>query len=138
MTPQRHIHATQEAGKAFFMRNITGPVVMLNLLKFRDIADYSGSPKLAGESEISGKEAYKRYMQSVGPLLHAAGGELLFQGTGGAWLIGPESDSWDLVLVVKHASVQKFMAFAQDEAYLAIEGHRTAALMDSRLLPMEE
>lgn len=133
-----HIHATQEAGKAFFMRNITGPVVMLNLLKFREIADYSASPELAQTSEGTGAEAYRLYMKAVAPLLHAAGGEVLFQGKAGAYLIGPEAESWDLVLVVKHASVQKFMAFAQDEAYLVIEGHRTAALMDSRLLPMEE
>lgn len=132
-----HIHATQEAGKAFFMRNITGPVVMLNLLKFRELADYSAFPELAQASECTGAEAYSLYMDGVGPLLHAAGGEVLFQGTGGAFLIGPEAENWDLVLLVKHASVQKFLAFAQDEAYLAIAGHRTAALLDSRLLPME-
>lgn len=133
-----HIHANQETGKAFFMRGIPGPVVMLNLLKFKDVADYSGSPELTPNDEISGKEAYTLYMQGVGPLLEAAGGEVLFRGKGGSFLIGPESESWDLVLVVKHASVQKFMAFAQDEAYLKIAGHRTAALQDSRLLPMEE
>lgn len=138
MPQQNHIHATQEAGKAFFMRGISGPVVMLNLLKFKDIADYASSPALASETDISGAEAYKLYMRGVSPLLEAAGGEVLFQGKGGSFLIGPESESWDLVLVVKHASVQKFMAFAQDEAYLKIAGHRTAALQDSRLLPMEE
>ncbi len=138
MPQQSHIHATQEAGKAFFMRGISGPVVMLNLLKFNNTADYSKHPELASEAEISGEAAYKLYMKGVGPLLEAAGGEVLFQGKAGSYLIGPETESWDLVLVVKHASVQKFMAFAQDEAYLAIEGHRTAALLDSRLLPMEE
>ena len=30
------------------------------------------------------------------------------------------------------------MAFAEHEAYLAGLGHRTAALADSRLLPLEE
>jgi len=138
MSKHHHIHATQEAGKAFFMRGITGPVVMLNLLKFKEIADYSGSPALAQKAEISGAEAYKLYMQGVEPLLIAAGGEVLFQGKGGSFLIGPESEKWDLILVVKHASVQRFLAFAQDEDYLKIEGHRTAALLDSRLLPMEE
>jgi hypothetical protein len=39
---------------------------------------------------------------------------------------------------VRQSSVQAFMAFATDAAYLAGLGHRTAALEDSRLLPLAE
>jgi hypothetical protein len=35
------LHPTEQAGAALFARNITGAVVMLNMLRFRDIADYS-------------------------------------------------------------------------------------------------
>jgi len=38
----RFLDVTQEAGAALFARNITGEVIMLNLLGFRDVADYSG------------------------------------------------------------------------------------------------
>ncbi|KPJ94402.1 MAG: hypothetical protein AMJ53_05345 [Gammaproteobacteria bacterium SG8_11] len=40
---ERSLEVTQEAGAALFARNITGEVVMLNLLHFRDVADYSAN-----------------------------------------------------------------------------------------------
>lgn len=133
-----HLDPTQENGRRFLERGITGPVVMLNLLRFRDVADYSGAPELAPEAPISGKEAYNRYMAHTAPFLTAAGGELLFMGSGGHLLIGPEEAQWDLMLLVRHASVEAFMGMATNEAYLAGMGHRTAALEDSRLLPLSE
>lgn len=42
-----HLEPTQEAGRAFFQRGIAGPVVMLNLLRFRTLADYAANPELA-------------------------------------------------------------------------------------------
>lgn len=132
-----YIHATQENGRSFVMRQIEGPVVMLNLLNFRDAADYSGSPELDPGKPISGRAAYVLYMEAVQPLLAKSGGELLFMGKGGQYLIGPEADGWDAVLLVRQKSVARFLAFAEDPDYLAIAGHRTAALRDSRLLPME-
>ncbi|MCA9670121.1 MAG: DUF1330 domain-containing protein [Myxococcales bacterium] len=133
-----HIEPTQQAGRALFERGIEGPIVMLNLLRYREQADYSKSPQLAPEAPISGKEAYARYMQATLPLLEAAGGELVFIGDGGQHLIGPADEPWDLVLLVRHRSLQTFMSFATNADYLAIAGHRTAALADSRLLPIEQ
>ncbi|MFK7948554.1 MAG: DUF1330 domain-containing protein [Saprospiraceae bacterium] len=134
----KHIHVTQEQGKNFYMRGIKGEVVMLNLLKFKEVADYSDSPHLAPKESISGKAAYDLYMKTVTPLLAKAGSSLVFQGKGGQMVIDPTDEYWDLVLLVKHESVAKFMAFANDEAYKKIAGHRTAALEDSRLMPIEQ
>ena len=39
-----YIEPTQDAGRAFLTRNLTGPVVMLNLLRFRSVADYVATP----------------------------------------------------------------------------------------------
>ena len=44
---ETYLEATQESGRAFIMRGISGSVVMLNLLRFRDRADYSVAPHLA-------------------------------------------------------------------------------------------
>lgn len=134
----KHIHVTQEQGKNFYMRQIKGEFVMLNLLKFKETADYSDSPHLAPDEAISGKAAYDLYMKNVTPLLAKAGSSLLFSGKGGQVVIGPQDEYWDLVLLVKHESVDKFMAFANDEAYKKIAGHRTAALENSRLMPIEQ
>ncbi|MGY4228119.1 hypothetical protein ACVMIH_005480 [Bradyrhizobium sp. USDA 4503] len=74
-----YLEPTWNAGRDFAQREIAGELVMLNLLRFRVIADYSQSPELAPPQPITGAEAY-----------------------------------------------------------LAGIGHRTAALADSRLLPLVE
>jgi uncharacterized protein (DUF1330 family) len=133
-----HIVPTPQAGAAFFGAPPQGPVVMLNLLRFREVADYTKRPDLAPSSPISGEEAYRRYAAHAIPLLHEAGSEVLFQGKSRPYLIGPSDERWDMVLLVRHRSAQDFLAFASNEAYLAGAGHRTAALADSRLLPVTE
>ncbi|MDT3380906.1 DUF1330 domain-containing protein [Labrys portucalensis] len=129
---------TQEAGRAFVTRGLSGPITMLNLLRFREVADYSASPDLAPAAPITGEEAFRRYIVHTLPFLSRSGGEVQFLGNGGAFLIGPETERWDLVMLIRQASVQSFLAFAEDRDYLAGLGHRTAALVDSRLLPLTE
>ena len=135
---ERFLEPTQEAGAALFARNIAGEVVMLNLLRFREIADYSANPELAPSEPISGAEAYQKYIDHTLPFLRESGGDLVFFGKGGKFLIGPQDESWDLVMLVRQKSLADFMAFASNQAYLTGLAHRTAALEDSRLLPIVE
>jgi hypothetical protein len=131
-----YLEPTQESGRAFMMRGIQGSVVMLNLLRFRDIADYSASPELVPAEPISGAAAYQLYVDFTLPFLKESGGELLFLGQGGPFLIGPPDERWDAAMLVRQNSVNDFMAFASNPEYLKGIGHRTAALEDSRLLPL--
>ncbi len=133
---QPYLEPTQEAGRALFSRGIPGAVVMLNLLRLRSVADYAANPELAPAQPISGAEAYDRYIAHTLPFLAESGGALLFLGEGGPFLIGPTGERWDRALLVKQSSVQSFMAFAAHDGYLAGLGHRTAAVEDSRLLPL--
>jgi uncharacterized protein (DUF1330 family) len=130
-----YLEPSRAAGRALLERGIDGEVVMLNLLRFRDVADYSATPELAPEMPISGAEAYDRYVAHTLPHLRKRGGEIIFLGQGGSWLIGPDGERWDRIMLVRQKSLAAFMAFATDGAYLAGLGHRTAALADSRLLP---
>ena len=136
MTPATYLSPTTEQGRAFFTRGISGSVTMLNLLRFRRTADYSAAPTLAPNSPISGEEAYRLYMEHTLPYLQASGGEVVFYGRGGHFLIGPTDERWDAAILVRQSSVESFMAFASNQGYLAGIGHRTAALEDSRLLPL--
>ena len=133
----RYLEVTAEAGRKFYQTyQGRGKIVMLNLLKFKVNANYNAFPSLKPEQEISGKEAYERYMDGTLPELKKAGGKVLFYGTATDFLIGPESEKWDAALLVEHHSVEKFIQFAKNPDYLKIAGHRTAALEDSRLLPL--
>ena len=55
-----YLDPTQAAGRALFMRGLQGPIVMLNLLRFRDQADYAASPDLAPAQPISGAAADRK------------------------------------------------------------------------------
>ena len=132
------LEPTQESGAALFRRNISGEVVMLNLLRLREIADYSGFPELAPETEISGREAFQKYIDHTMPFLKESGGELVLLGDGGKYFIGPDEEQWDIVMLVRQSSVESFFAFASNSGYLAGLGHRAAAVIDSRLLPIVE
>ena len=132
------LEPTQKSGLALFSRNISGEVVMLNLLRFKETADYSATPELMGEEPISGREAFQLYIEHTLPFLRESGGELLLLGNGGQFFIGPPDEQWDVVMLVKQSSLASFMEFASNTEYLAGIGHRTAAILDSRLLPIVE
>jgi uncharacterized protein (DUF1330 family) len=137
-TAPAYLEVSDAQGAAFFGMADVGPVVMLNLLRFRDVADYSHAPGLAPDAPISGRDAYARYMRDMLPLLQQSGGEVLFSGTAAHFLIGPQDESWDHVLLVRQASKASFLAFASDPEAQRITAHRTAAICDSRLLPIRE
>ena len=135
---ERYLDVTQESGRTFVMRGIKGPVVMLNLLRFREVADYSATPELAPREPISGEAAYQLYYTHTLPFLKESGGEVLFFGKGGSFLIGPDDERWDAAMLVRQRSVDDFLAYAGNESYMGGIGHRLAALEDSRLLPLVE
>ncbi len=89
-------------------------------------------------------EALQKYHHYLGgefkvvPHLKKSGGEVIFLGKGGNFLIGPANERWDAVMLVRQRSVEDFIAFASNEKYMEGIGHRVAALEDSRLLPLIE
>ncbi|MDV0437386.1 hypothetical protein [Xanthomonas sacchari] len=134
----RYLEPTQDAGRSFLQSGMTASLVMLNLLRFREVADYAQHPQLAPAVPISGAQAFDRYIRHTLPHLRASAGDLLFLGRGGPFLIGPDDERWDMAMLIRQASPAAFVGFASHPAYLAGLGHRTAALQDARLLPLSE
>lgn len=133
-----YIESTEKQGIEFFKQFVgKGEILMLNLLKFKEIADYSEFPELAPTQEISGKTAYQNYIKGIQTELHKIGSELIIKGTLGNNLIGPTDEKWDQVIIMKHKSVEQFIQFSQNPIYLKFNGHRTASILDSRLIPFQ-
>ena len=109
-------------------RDLTQPVAMLNLLKFRDQARYA---KDSGETPCTGREAYARYARLVKPVLEPLGATVML--TGVVWMIG-RPDEWDQSFVVRYHQATDILNLGADPAYQKAAHHRTAALADSRLL----
>lgn len=133
-----YLNPTNESAKQLFSKNIQGEIIMLNLLRFKEIADYSNFPEIAPQEAISGKEAYEIYINQTLPFLEKSGGEIVFLGKCEHFFIGPMQEKWDLVMMIKQKSLVSFLSFASDPQYSKELGHREAALVDSRLLPLEE
>jgi len=105
------------------------PVIMVNLLKFKEVAAYKD-----GTAGCSGKKAYGLYAQALLTLLKEIGAEVVYLGKVNGTLIGPADEGWDEVLLVKYPSIAAFTAMIDSPAYKAVVKHRTAALADSRLI----
>jgi uncharacterized protein (DUF1330 family) len=114
------------------------PVVMLNLLRFRDRADYSADPALAPDETISGEEAYQRYSDAAMPHIGAAGASLDYLGACHPTVIGPDGEQWDRIILVRYPNPSAFVGMVSTEEYQKLSGHRRAALVDSRLVPTTE
>lgn len=107
------------------------PVVMLNLLRFRDQAAYSDPSEAC-----SGREAYKRYSQTSVRTIAAVGGSILFGGRAHESLIAPPGETWHQIFLVRYPSAAAFRTMMSMPEYQACVRHRTAALADSRLVPI--
>jgi uncharacterized protein (DUF1330 family) len=104
-----------------------GPIVMVNLLRFRERATEP-------DEGATGAEAYRRYAEAAAPFLARAGGRLLAAVECEEGVIGAEVPEWDLVALVSYPSRAAFLAMVSDPDYLAIHAHRIAAVADSRLI----
>ena len=80
-----------EAFQKFAAAPDGGPVVMINLLRF----------KVAGSGQVSGREAYQRYADSATQMILQHGGHVVWMGRPEQILIGDAArDQWDLVALV--------------------------------------
>jgi uncharacterized protein (DUF1330 family) len=78
----------------------TAPVVMLNLMRFRERS-------LDGDG--SGWDAYLRYSARTVPMIKARGGTLLWTGNAMAVALGAEEgNQWDYVALVYYPSLAAF------------------------------
>jgi uncharacterized protein (DUF1330 family) len=102
-----------------------GPVVMLNLLKFKPDA---------GQGE-TGREAYNRYAAVLDGMVREHGGRTLWVGDTGTLLVGDaEAQDWDAILLVEYPTRGAFVEMVSRPDYLAVHEHRERALERTLLL----
>lgn len=90
-----------------------GPVVMLNLLRYK------------GDE---GRASYAKYAQAVMSHLSRVGGEIVYAGDCATQVVRAEGHDWDAVLLVRYPSRQKFLEMVMDPSYQEITELRTNGL----------
>ena len=105
-----------------------GPLVMLNLNRYRDRAAYEEEPPGGGAHDVSGHEAYTRYGMTALKVLARVGGEIVWARQATMTVVGDESDRCDEVIAVRYPSAQAFLDLALDPELTAALPHRDAGL----------
>ncbi|HEY4345701.1 MAG TPA: DUF1330 domain-containing protein [Parvibaculum sp.] len=106
------------------------PIIMLNLLKFRKIAEY----KDGRADKISGREAYMRYGEKMQKLVEAKGGRFHISASLESVVIGEVEDLWDVVAMMEYPSAADFVAIATSPEVMEIGVHREAGLAGQLLI----
>lgn len=108
------------------------PINMLNLVRFRSIAQYDDGPK------VSGAEAYRTYGKETGPIFARVGGSIIWRGKPEAVLTGPSDEQWDTGFIARYPDAAAFFAMITDPDYKIAVKHRQAAVLTSRLIRFGE
>ena len=103
--------------KTFLADDPGGPVVMLNLLRFRP----------------GGRESYAAYLAHFRAHAEHRGAEILYLGDGGTALVADDGQAWDAVLLVRYPDRQAFSDMIADPAYQEGTHLRTEALTEAVL-----
>jgi uncharacterized protein (DUF1330 family) len=104
--------------KRYLQEDPGGPVVMLNLLRFR----------------VGGRESYERYAAALETtFLPKYGAEVLYAGDGSTPLVAESGQDWDAVLLVRYPSRSAFSQMVADPDYQEVTGLRSGALQEAVL-----
>ena len=117
-------HPRPEQAMAFFGADDGQPICMVNLLKFREKAQYSdGRP-----TTLTGREAYLIYGRAMLGIVAAAGGKMVFSGQIRGLHLGDVERLWDAVGIMMYPSYKAMQAITGSPEYADIHVHREAGL----------
>jgi uncharacterized protein (DUF1330 family) len=100
------------------------PIYMLNLLKYKDKAEYADGR----DTELSGRDAYQIYGMAVIERLASVKGGIIFSGTVSRLMLGEVEELWDDVAIAMYPSRAAMLEMISSPEYQAIAVHREAGL----------
>ena len=127
----KHINHNTEALEAMQAADPDQSIVVLNLLRFRDVA-LDG----AGVDGLSGRAAFRRYGEVNASDNVTYGAQPIWMGPAHSTIIGDEK--WDLAILVRYPTRQHFIDKLHDPVYLDSAKIRAAALEDSRAIELTQ
>ncbi|MEM9179280.1 MAG: DUF1330 domain-containing protein [Pseudomonadota bacterium] len=101
-----------------------GPIFMINLLKFKDKAEYADGR----ETDLTGRQAYQLYGAGVAGLLPDYGGRIFFVADTTFLQLGQVEELWDEVAIAAYPDRGSLVRMSQSEEWQALAVHRAAGL----------
>ena len=102
----------------------TGPIFMVNLLKFKPRAEY----KDGRSTNLTGRQAYDLYSEGVRKLLPEFGGRSIFAADVTFLTLGTVEELWDEVAVAMYPRRSTLLAMSSSLEWRQIAVHRDAGL----------
>lgn len=133
MTCETYIDPSAANFQAFKDLPRDTPINMLNLLLYREFAEYPEGHEHAGKG-WSGRRAYEEYGATSGAIFRKLGGQILWRGRFETMVTGPEGERWHDAFIAQYPDAGAFFAMIKDPEYQRAVVNRTAALVDSRLV----
>ena len=124
MKVENKVIPSEEQMKGFVEGDIDSPISMLNLLKFKDKAEYEDGRT----TDLTGREAYQIYALAVAKLVENSGGKVLFGAEVSRLMLGEVEELWDTVAIAQYPSRRKMLEMMMSPEYAEISVHRTAGL----------
>jgi uncharacterized protein (DUF1330 family) len=124
MRVENAVFPGKEQITSFFGGPENGPFVMVNLLKFKETAEYADG----SDADLSGARAYARYGKGIQACLAAVDGRQIYAGPVTGLMIGEVEELWDMVALVEYPSLAAMQKMMSSPEYRAIEVHRKAGL----------
>ena len=110
--------------KEFMEPGAQGPIYMLNLLKFKEKAEYADGRA----TELSGAEAYAIYGMEVVGHLAKVGGAPMFSAGVERLMLGEVDELWDTAAIAMYPSREAMLQMISSPDYRASAVHREAGL----------
>jgi len=112
------------------------PVAALNLFQYNDRAQYQpGDPEFGTpEADVSGPEAFARYLAEAGKKLAEVGGKVIFSTPVDQVLMGSDELEFDLAAVMYFPTRGAFLAMMSDPDFQVSSRHRAAGLAKHNML----
>lgn len=101
-----------------------GPIYMVNLLKFKEKAEYEDGR----ETDLTGEQAYAIYGAGVSKLLTEVGGAAMFSANVERLMLGEVEELWDKVAIAMYPSRGAMMDMMRSPKMQEIGIHRAAGL----------
>ena len=120
--------------KGFLEQGHDEPIYMLNLLKFKERAEYEDGR----DSDLTGEQAYGIYGQAVADLLVKVGGAPVFSASVERLMLGEVEDLWDATFIAKYPSKKAMLKMITDPDYLESNKHRVAGLAGQLNIEVKE
>jgi uncharacterized protein (DUF1330 family) len=134
MNVENALYPTPDRIKGLMSDTSDKPIVMLNLLRFRDRAAYPDGRK----SDLTGRQAYMLYGAPMQKLVEGQGGRFIFTGQIQSLAIGDVDEMWDAVALVEYLSSAAFARIATSPEVAEIGVHRAAGLEGQLLIRVSQ